>query len=267
MWFLKKPIRVHPLVQLLNKITALRSLPSSDSDTQIEEIRATDIITAASKPETPVSAGQCFETNKVLLGELLTCLQQQQTQGFICQGLSPLYFSAQQKVFFTKPIRLPEPEKSQQLLYSTPVKHIQTISLSEAELEQQVLEQDLQHYSPTVILWQASLFASKGLLTSDLSRQSFFKLKHWPNFARIAHSRTHLKLAAFMANRIERLATIAEKTQTSIADVIDFCNACQVTGILIVSDAASLQQPKAAAKVLSQQQKGLFKRILQRLLQ
>lgn len=123
-------------------------------------------------------------------------------------------------------------------------------------------------------LWQAVLADSNGDLYRNLPLGGTYKLRHWPDLKTLGFTVGHMKLATVL-RRGGSINLIADMTQLSTAEIIDFINACYVLDYLepveLASEAAktvavmhkaSTKKPLTAAQ---QKKQGLIGRIRSRL--
>jgi hypothetical protein len=80
--------------------------------------------------------------------------------------------------------------------------------------------------------WYATLHASQGRLLQGHSLITPVTLHTMPDFSRYFHQPYYAALASFMMTHNADLPTIAQQTQLTLGDVIDFYNACAVLGYL-----------------------------------
>ncbi len=269
-WFLPKPIRVQPLVNLLNAIAAQltsQSLQHFEYPLKTEEDTSAHKLTThlASQPlDNSVSTDLLFDPSRYLLGLLQTALTMGQTKRFSCAGLPPLYVLPDERCCFTSPINMGQIDSSQKILYGAFAEHIESTNLSPVELKKEVNQQKLSAYPLETILWLTTLYASHGRLINEPAKDSFIQLKQWPNFIILPHRPMHINLAAFMLRHAADLTTIAAKTRILLPHVIDFFNACQVIGLIVEE-----KHPKRIENKnhLPEQKRQLFRSILKRLRQ
>jgi len=262
-WFLQKPLRVQPLVQLLNTITALQM--NTRKAAEVQEVTQSQSLTAQDKTLEPLASSpqQLFEPNQYLLGLLQEALHSGQAKRFSCAGLPLLYILPFERQCFTSAIHSNQISSSQKMLYGAFAEHIDSTNLSSQALLDEVHANDLTAYPIETLLWLTTLYASHGRLVSEYTQQSFIRLKQWPNFAILPHHPLHMNLAAFMLKKASDLPTVANKTQIPLATVIDFFNACTMIG-LIVEESNS---QSIADKNIPEPKRHLFKNILKRLLE
>lgn len=90
--------------------------------------------------------------------------------------------------------------------------------------------------------FHAALYGSQGRLLTGYNLNTPVRLKSWPDKALLKEAASTKKeryffpLAAFMSAKAVSLPDIAEATHLSLAQVIDFHNACAVEGLLEYTD-------------------------------
>ncbi len=82
------------------------------------------------------------------------------------------------------------------------------------------------------LLYGASLFGSEGRLLLNVDLDDKLRLNNWPDFDAVPHLPEHKTIAKFMLVHTETLGEIAAATDVPIDTTIDFCNACEATGLL-----------------------------------
>ena len=96
----------------------------------------------------------------------------------------------------------------------------------------------LPDYPLSELSFRAALYASQGRLLSGYDANAIVHLKSWPDkkllieSASIKTERYFFPLAAYMTTKAASLPDIAEATKLSLAQVIDFHNACALAGLL-----------------------------------
>ncbi len=281
-WFLQKPVRVQPLVQLLNEIATLQTsqelatraspvieakptkvsaVPPLTGNRSEPKIASAAIIAKSTLVPT-ISEASCFNPSYYLIGLLEQAVKTAQPKCLIGADQTPLYVLPQEQRCFTRPIskRLVLLPKS---IYALPLEKIKSIDLSVESLRSEVENQALSGYTLDTILWLTALHASHGRLIDNQSKQALVRLKQWPNFAILPHQPAQMNLAAFMLKKTADLSEVAEKTQLPPATVIDFFNACKVLGLVIVE--ATQTEKTIEKKDLSEQKRNLLRTILARL--
>lgn len=82
------------------------------------------------------------------------------------------------------------------------------------------------------LLYGASLFGSEGRLLLNVGLEDRLRLNNWPDFDAVPYLPEHKTIAKFMLVHAETLAGIAAATGVRIDTIIDFCNACEATGLI-----------------------------------
>ncbi|MDJ0758150.1 MAG: hypothetical protein QNJ19_02085 [Woeseiaceae bacterium] len=82
------------------------------------------------------------------------------------------------------------------------------------------------------LLYGASLFGSEGRLLLNVGLEDRLRLNNWPDFDAVPYLPEHKTIAKFMLVHTETLGEIAAATDVRIDTIIDFCNACEATGLL-----------------------------------
>ncbi len=268
-WFLPKPIRVQPLVNLLNAIAtqmtsqSLQATPLPRDDKTLPLTNKLINLDSAEKSSHSGSTDYLFDPSKYLLGLIQAAAQTGQPKRFSCAGLPPLYVLPNEQRCFTSLIHMGQIDSSQRILYGAFAEHIQSVDLSSEILQQEVKQQKLQPYPLETILWLTTLYASHGRLIHEQAQDNFIQLKQWPNFINLPHHPVHINLAAFMLRHTADLKTISAKTHVLLPSVIDFVNACQIIGLIIEEK----HSKRIEDKHLPEQKRQLFKSILKRLRQ
>jgi hypothetical protein len=270
-WFLPKPIRVQPLVNLLNAIATQMTSQSLQQTTQLYRHENTFLaanqsidLGAAAKSNHSVPSDYLFDPSKYLLGLIQLAVQTGQSKRFSCAGLPPLYVLPNEQRCFTSSIHMGQIDSSQKILYGAFAEHIESVDLSVETLNQEIEQQKLQPYPIETILWLTTLYASHGRLLHEQTQNSFIQLKQWPNFINLPHHPVHINLAAFMLKHVADLKTISSKTHVLLPSVIDFVNACQIIGLIVEEKRSKRIEDN---KHLPEQKRQLFKSILKRLRQ
>lgn len=272
-WFLSKPIRVKPLVNLLNALATFKSTDEVTGTEHSNELQAV-VRPESVKPPLPdkktpppqeksvtLPSETCFNPAEYLLGLLQTCLKNGQIQSLSRRGLPTLYLLPQERRCFTSPISMNQITDDQKMLYSSTAELIQITHFSDKEFRAAIEKYTLRAYPIETALWLASLYASQGRLMKGYSLDGFFRLKSWPNFIVLPYLSSHVSLAAFMLKHTASLSMIADKTETPLAVVIDFFNACEAIGLILRE-----KNPHVEDKNLPEHKRELFKTILKRIL-
>ncbi len=272
-WFLPRPIRVKPLIQTLNALAAAQQfLPTAAASStttpattpSISSIPSTPAIKTASPVVSTASLSQdAFDPEQSLIGLLKQAVAKQQAMCFQIAAATPLFFSAKRQQCLTAQLQLNTLAATPTHLYNVSQEQIQCEPIAETAVIKAIAEQGGQFYPLAAIIWLTALSASKGRLIVGHLLQQPVKLKHWPNLAVLPHQPHHIRLAAFMTRNSATLATVAEKTQVSIAQVVDFFNACQLEQLVEHTEQAALLNKNN----VSDAKRSLFRGILKRLLQ
>ncbi len=82
------------------------------------------------------------------------------------------------------------------------------------------------------LVYGAALFGSEGRLLLNIQLDDKLRLTNWPDFDAVPCLPEHKTIAKFMLVHTETLGEIAAATGIRIDTIIDFCNACEATGLL-----------------------------------
>jgi hypothetical protein len=271
-WFLPKPIRVKPLVNLLNTLATFKKTNeitiASCSITPKGTVTVTESVspivnteTHEQEKNTTDSLEKSFNPSEYLLGLLQSCLKSEKIQRFTRGDLPALYVSPREQRCFTSPINMSDVTLAQKTLYSSLAQSIKVTLFSDEMLREAIEKYTLRAYPIETALWLATLYASQGRLMKGYSKESFFRLKSWPNFIVLPYLSVHVNMAAFMLKHTANLSMVADKTETPLTIVIDFFNACESIGLI-----SSEKSPNVEDKNLPEHKRELFRTILKRLL-
>jgi hypothetical protein len=295
-WFLQKPLRIQPLLQLLNSLAMLQpaqllgeaEIPPAPSDAP--DILATvatvpSSTTTASAPLPPIPSLfskaiqsaeaatrnktwldnklEYFEPSLYLLGLLQDSLAKAQPRRFSCLGAAPLYLLPHENRCFSAIPKMQHLDPLQKSLYSSYTKNIKVAELTIEDLLAEVQKNALRSYPADTALWLAALHCSHGRLFLGQSPNSVIRLKHWPNFIILPHDTVHVSLAAFMLKNMADLATIAQRTNTTLEIVVNFFNACKVIGLTVE---APITENHLINKTVAEPKRRTLRDILSRLL-
>lgn len=273
-WYLQKPIRVQPLVQVLNALATWRmNVPTSATRAAATVNRVetpplrTTTTTAASAPaptktDKPLPIDSEFQPSRYLIGLLQTVIQLGTAKRLTYADQSPLYILPQEQRCFTTP--LPKTLGQTTLkgsIYTVAIEQIKSEVLTPTALRAEVEKQSLRAYPVETILWYTALQASQGRLIFNQPKQANVRLKQWPNFATLPHLPTHMNLAAFMLKKTADLATIATKTHIPLPTVVDFFNACKLLGLITESSHSEPLLEKEVPETKRQLLKGILNRL------
>ncbi len=292
-WFLQKPLRIQPLLQLLNSLAVLQPSPLLQQ-IQSPAVSPPPVATLKSVPAPPsappsgvslppvpsvfskamqyadTAAKKSWLDNKLeffeptlhLLGLIQETLSKNQPRRFNCLGASPLYILPSENRCYSTVLKQ-QLDPLQKTLYSSYTKNIQVADLTEIVLAEEVKSHHLRSYPIDTALWLAALNCSHGRLILEQVPDARVRLKHWPNFVVLPHDTVHVSLAAFMLKNSANLVTIAQKTHTPLENVVDFFNACKVIDLTVEEPAAELP---LHSKQIAEPKRRTLRDILNRLL-
>ncbi len=206
--FLGKPMRVHEFNRLLNRMERI-----------IVSHQAGAIILTED--------WQTFDPSQYCLGLLQAALEDKKARLLNFKGLPPIYLEPQEKHYYSA-MALDELAP----LLIAPRDDIEEEMLTEQELLKIVEKYKLKPLSIEPLLWFAALQCSQGRLLADHVADVECGLIRWPNFSILPHRREHLALAVYMANHMDTLSEVVLETGVPLKTVIDFTNACQVSGLV-----------------------------------
>ncbi|MEZ5672761.1 MAG: hypothetical protein R3E08_10430 [Thiotrichaceae bacterium] len=291
-WFLQKPLRIQPLLQLLNSLATLQpaQLLGASSEISAKPAPAT-IDTPTNSPPVSITSLppvpslfakamqsaeaatesktwldnklEYFEPSLYLLGLLQESVAKAQPRRFSCLGSTPLYVLPHENRCFSTITKMQQLDPLQKTLYSSYAKNIKVQELTAEDLIAEVQRSALRAYPIDTALWLAALHCSHGRLILGQSPNSVIRLKHWPNFIVLPHETVHVSLAAFMLKNATNLTTIAQKTNTTLEIVVNFFNACKLIGLTIE---AAATEHHLVNKTVAEPKRRTFKDILNRLL-
>ena len=155
---------------------------------------------------------------------------------------SLLYVSSHQKKYFfsTKKTNLNE-------LLLRSVDDFTVTELSPMDFEQTTKSMEPKKLNE--LLWSATVVGSQGRLMKGHGLDDVIHLKHWPDIAHIKATNHYLIIAAFMSRNTVDMKTIANQTEQTLADVIDFHNACDVLGLIERDDTFRLNSQPVSEKL------------------
>lgn len=289
-WFLQKPLRIQPLLQLLNSLAMLQpaqllQVPAAQpvpvppptptaptnkppsSGVSLPPVpsvfsKAMQYADAAAKKSWLDNKLESFEPASYLLGLLQNAVAKNQPSCFNCAGASPLYvLPAENRCYST--VLKQQLDPLQKTLYSSYTKNIQVAHLTEAVLTEEVKSHNLRPYPIDTALWLAALNCSHGRLIAGQIPDARIRLKHWPNFIVLPHDTVHVSLAAFMLKNSANLVTVAQKTHVPLENVVDFFNACKAIDLTIEEQVAELP---LLSKQIAEPKRRTLRDILNRLL-
>lgn len=113
------------------------------------------------------------------------------------------------------------------------------------------------------VLWQIGLVTPPGDGFPDTQA---YRLKRWPDFARLTHRPEYIRLCAAMSRAPRRVATLAERSGLVRSEVEHVLHACKLCGWLDSTDASAT--PAAAVQAVAPRAasplSGLFDRLRRR---
>lgn len=252
-WFLPKPIRTQSLIQLLNELAehlCFEEKPKPEE--HIFQPSHAEIVKA--------KASNFFQADYYLVGVLQRILKEQVITRLQCTGFPPLYLIPEERRCFTHQVQFNQINTAQKMFYAASIDEIECEAVSAEQLQQEIKQQHLVAYPIETMLWLSAMCASQGRFSSPADQHKFMRLVQWPNFALFPYQPYHMNLAAYMLKNIADVNRIAQKTQCTPENVVDFTNACSIIGILKYE-----QENKVVEKQLPEARRSLFKTILQRL--
>jgi hypothetical protein len=117
-------------------------------------------------------------------------------------------------------------------LCRAPVRDIHVEEMIPPLFQAQITELALQSVAVKEIVWYAALEASQGRMWEGFRETQVVQLKQWPSVGRLPRYKEFLAAATFMHANAADLQTVAKETETPLALVIDFHNACQALDLL-----------------------------------
>jgi hypothetical protein len=80
--------------------------------------------------------------------------------------------------------------------------------------------------------WLLGLVAGAGESLGAWDPREAVRLKQWPDFSKLPHRQSHLKMAAMLTADAALAGALAEACEVAVGDAADFLNACAEIGIL-----------------------------------
>jgi hypothetical protein len=139
---------------------------------------------------------------------------------------------------------------------------IQVSPLLGAHLQRELEVRRLQPRPLESLVFAAVAAASRGRVLEGRQADAPAHLKRWPDFMHLPRRPGHLRLAAYLSRYAATVAQAARVTGVPLSEVVDFVNACAVTGLL---DEEGEPQARAAGAGPSAARRSLYRRILGRL--
>jgi len=89
------------------------------------------------------------------------------------------------------------------------------------------------HFQPLEDLEWAFWFSARApWLRTELSAEAVYKLTRWPDFVRLAHTHTEVRLASFLMSQPMTVQTLCERTGASEERAMNFLNGVYALGLL-----------------------------------
>ena len=152
-------------------------------------------------------------------------------------------------------------------LCDTPLKtgRVQLHLPSTAELS--VLEEVVQRsaeltYDMESLIWTTSLLTSRGRLSRNADLNQPLRLKHWPNLTRLEQFPHAMQIAAIWQQRSGTVFDVSDWLDIPQRYVLAFYNASHTLNLFVVDRG----KPKPKEKAAPKKNRGLFSRLLKRLL-
>lgn len=177
-----------------------------------------------------------FSPNRYFLGLIQATLREGLARKYARQGCADIIVIPDKQLYYSS-------AKLEDLkpFFETPVKNIK-VSLIDIKKLDNIINQLIAKSQPIDdLLWCAAQYGSKGRLLKSANPNSIIQLKYWPDIAHLPDYRQYLPLAAFLNNNATDIPTIAEQTNTPLALVHNFYNACATLGLLEKMSQALLQ--------------------------
>ncbi len=134
--------------------------------------------------------------------------------------------------------------------------------VSRAELVERIASFRHDIFSLEELGWSLSLLARPVEPAPAALMQKRFRLRHWPNFARLEHTQLHLIWAGMLIRQPLDLSTLLARSPQGFAPLARFYNGCALAGLLVHSDQVRGQ---SGAQATDSRRSGIFKRLLDRL--
>lgn len=104
-----------------------------------------------------------------------------------------------------------------------------------ADFHEAASDSDFQVMDLELLLW---LLASNSHSRFEIADDQPFRLKNWPDFARLPYKRTHLKIAALLSGQALSYAQLLSRPEVAEEDLRPFVCACAAVGLLEQSEPA-----------------------------
>lgn len=135
-----------------------------------------------------------------------------------------------------------QPESSFKQICMNPATLVITTPLSS---EDQI---DAKSVSLNTLLWQISLWTSRGRLLAGFPEQGAVQLRYWPNLTRLAPTANALRIAAFWVRSPSTLPLTLRMLNIPASEIFDFLAASYCIGIL---DVPRMPAKPTASKIVT----------------
>lgn len=126
-------------------------------------------------------------------------------------------------------------------LYANPA----TILFELSDVEQRILSQARNFFPMADLEWMFWITARAPWLRTELNPKATYRLKRWPDFARLAHSHAEVQLASFLMSQPMTPLALKERAGVSEERTLNFLNATFALGLLSMAGAgAPAPRPK-----------------------
>ncbi len=247
----KLPARAE-LIALLNQLAVelenreLSSLTGSfeteliSSDFSENNDAIIDLMDVVNPPERVES--RFFLPNDCFLGILLDSIESGRTYDCKSPCGAHLYLCPQQNKYVFLASRS---DLNELLLMSED--DFTVMELSQMDFEQKTKLMESKNLND--LLWSAAVVGSGGRLMKGHGLDDVVHLKHWPDISHIKTANHYLIIAAFMSKNTVDMETIAEHTEQTLEDVIDFHNGCHILDLIERDDEYSLNSKPVSDKL------------------
>lgn len=110
------------------------------------------------------------------------------------------------------------------------------------------------------LMWHAGYHASAGRLMEGLRREDVVELMHWPNFTRLPHESSHMRLAALLTRHPTSIALAQHYLKITPAEVYRFYTAASCAGL-----ARPVNRPATEPKLKPHRNQALLGRLLNKI--
>ncbi|MGZ8190163.1 MAG: hypothetical protein ACXWTS_02925 [Methylococcaceae bacterium] len=260
----KRVPRLRSLIELLNRAAILRIGQRSDEPAAkgksigVKKSTEPEFIQEDIEPDKLKSIGQVVEVFFNPEQGLLKYLLQTNSQPFSLAlksqtDNSDIYIHPSHKTYYCK-TGLEQLSSS----FSSEIEWLEK-TISEAELDAAIKQTSLLPQPLSNLVWYVAFKSSQGRLMQGHSGHDIVYLTRLPDLG-VPECRKFVKLATFMKKNAVPLDTAAIETNTSLAQVYDFYNACQLTGLIEKATETKIHQ-----KDLNDEKQSLLARIGNRL--